>query len=357
MKKIGILTINDNYNLGNRLQNYATQEFLKDFEFKVETIQNIKNYYNSNYTFRVKEKIKNIIKYLSPKKKHKRYINFLRFNKNIEWSKYLIDYKHIPKEINEKYDYFITGSDQVWNPTFGRMSDIDFLTFADKNKRISLAASFGINEVPKDLKEYYKKRLIDFRALSVREERAKEIIEELTGRNDSIVILDPTMLIPVEKWNNVIKKPKMMKKIEGRKYILNYFLGNLSEKRKKEISRIAEENNCKIINLLDKNDDFYSCGPSEFLYLEKNAFLICTDSFHSTVFAILFNRPFIVFDREDSEVKMSSRLETLLSKFELKNQWFDKNIRNEQIKPEYNNVLKTLQEERNKAKKFFKNAI
>ena len=357
MKKIGILTINDNYNLGNRLQNYATQEFLKDFGLEVETIQNIKKYYNSNYTFRFKEKIKIIVKYILPKPKYKRYINFLKFNKNIKWSNYLIDYKHIPLEINEEYNYFVTGSDQVWNPNFGRMSDIDFLTFADKRKRISLAASFGINEVPKNLKNYYKKRLIDFRALSVREERAKEIIEELTGRKDSIVILDPTMLIPEEKWDNVIKKPKMMKKLEGKKYILNYFLGNLSEKRKKEISRIAKENNCKIINILDKNDNFYSCGPSEFLYLEKNAFLICTDSFHSTVFSILFNRPFIVFDREDSEVKMSSRLETLLNKFGLKNQWFDKKIKNEQLDCDYSQVPQILKEERLKAKKFINEAL
>lgn len=357
MKKIGILTINDNYNLGNRLQNFATQEFLKDFGFEVETIQNIKKYYNSNYTFRAKEKIKIIVKYILPKQKYKRYINFLKFNKNINWSEYLIDYNHIPKEINTKYNYFVTGSDQVWNPNFGRMSDIDFLTFADKSKRISLAASFGINEIPKDLKEYYKNRLMDFRSLSVREERAKEIIEELTGRKDQIVILDPTMLIPVEKWNNVIKKPKRMKKIEGKKYILNYFLGNLSDKRKKEIERIAKENDCEVINILDKNDSFYVCGPSEFLYLEKNAFLICTDSFHSAVFAILFNRPFIVFDREDSEVKMNSRLETLLNKFGLNNQWFDKKIKNEQLECDYSQVPQILKEERLKAKKFIDEAL
>ena len=148
-----------------------------------------------------------------------------------------------------------------------------------------------------------------------------------------------------------------MKKLEKKKYILNYFLGNLSEKRKKEISRIAKENNCKIINILDKNDNFYSCGPSEFLYLEKNAFLICTDSFHSTVFSILFNRPFIVFDREDSEVKMSSRLETLLNKFGLKNQWFDKKIKNEQLDCDYSQVPQILKEERLKAKKFINEAL
>ena len=91
--------------------------------------------------------------------------------------------------------------------------------------------------------------------------------------------------------------------------------GELSKERKDEIERIAKENDCEIINILDKNSPFYVCGPSEFLYLEKHAFLICTDSFHSSVFAILYNRPFVIFDREDKEENMGSRLDTLINKF------------------------------------------
>ena len=64
-------------------------------------------------------------------------------------------------------------------------------------------------------------------------------------------------------------------------------------------------------------------GPSEFLYLEKNAFLICTDSFHSSVFAILYNVPFIIFNRENSKNLMNSRIETLLDNFKIKNRIFD----------------------------------
>ena len=104
-----------------------------------------------------------------------------------------------------------------------------------------------------------------------------------------------------------------MDDLNHKRYILTYFLGNLSDSRKKEISRIANEYDCEIINLLDKKDPFYSCcGPSEFLYLEKNAFLICTDSFHSSVFAILYDRPFIVFNREDKLQNMNSRIANLL---------------------------------------------
>ncbi len=356
MKKIGILTINDNSNLGNRLQNYATQEILKDLGFKVETIQNVKNIYNGNYSVLLKNKVKKIIKHFSPLPKHKRYVNFLKFNKNINWSKCFIDCNHIPKDINYRYDYFITGSDQVWNPTFGRMSDVDFLTFAEKDKRISFSASFGIDEIPNNMKEYYKERINGIKKISVREERAKKIINELTGRNDVEVLLDPTMLIKADKWLRIMKRPKTLDKLKGKKYILNYFLGNLSTKRYEEIQRVAKENDCEIINILDKNAPFYICGPSEFVYLEKNAFLICTDSFHSTVFAILFNRPFVVFDREDKEVKMNSRLETLLNKFGLNNRWFENKIDIQMLKANYE-INSILENERKKAQNFIENAI
>lgn len=356
MKNIAILTINDNLNTGNRLQNYATQIFLEKLGYKVETIQNIKNYYNGNYKYILKKNIKDLIKRISLNSKHQRYINFLKFNKNINWSKYFIDSKHIPIEINKKYDYFIVGSDQVWNYKFERATNVEFLTFADKQKRISFSASFGISDIPNKLKEYYAKNLNAMNKISVREERGKEIISELTNRKDVVVLLDPTMLISIEDWNKVIKRPKLLKKIPKRKYILNYFLGNLSSERKKEIERFANENGCSIINLLDKDDPFYKYGPSEFLYLEKNAFMICTDSFHSTVFAILFNKPFIVFDREDSNAKMNSRLETLLSKFKVEERWFKGKIEKSLLYANYN-ANEILESEREKAKKFIKEAL
>ena len=246
------------------------------------------------------------------------------------------------------------GSDQVWNPEFRRLSEIDLLKFAEPEQRIAFSASFGINEIPKESKEKTKRELEKFKAISVREDRGKEIIEELTDRKDVQVLVDPTMLLTAEEWDKVAKKPEQL---ETDKYILNYFLGNLSEKRRKEIERIAKDNNCKIINLLDKNGPFYQTGPSEFLYLEKNAFLICTDSFHSCVFAILYNRPFVVFDREDSNKKMNSRLDTLLKKFELENRWYKDKIEEEQLQVNYEETYKILEQERKKAKEFLKKAI
>ena len=164
------------------------------------------------------------------------------------------------------------------------------------------------------------------------------------------------MLLTADEWNKVAKRPKQLK---TDKYILNYFLGELSEKRKAEIDRIAKENNCEVINILDKNSPFYCTGPSEFLYLEKNAEVICTDSFHSCVFAILFNKPFIIFNREDKkEGNMNSRIETLINKFNLKNREYNgKEITKENLNHDYTEAYKILEEERKKSIKFLRQAL
>ena len=354
MKKIAILTINDNDNYGNRLQNYAVQECLKKFNNLVETISNIKGRYGKKIII---YKIKDIVKKLPLiNKKYTRYNNFMKFNKNINCSKYHIDENHMHDDLGEKYDCFFSGSDQVWNPNFNRLSDIDFLTFASKNKRNSFSASFGIDEIPDKLKGYYKNNLLQMNNISVREDRAKEMIVELTGRNDVEVLVDPTMLLNADEWDKVSKKPEQIK--EEEKYILNYFLGELSDSRKSEIERIAKENNCKIINIMDKRDPFYVSGPSEFLYLEKNAFLICTDSFHSSVFAILYNRPFIIFDREQEGLKsMNSRIDTLIEKFNLKNRRFSGLITKENLNHDYSEAYKILEKEREKSLNFLKKAL
>lgn len=350
MKKVAVLTINDDNNYGNRLQSYAVQELLKKYKLKVENIRNIEISIKHN----IKKMIKIFFNIDNQRKIQKRFKKFKEFNKNINFSKYKINKRKVSKRINNEYDIFFTGSDQVWNPNFGRMSDIDFLTFASKEKRNSISASFGIDKIPNNMREYYRKNLTDMNNISVREDKGKEIVEELTGRKDVEVLLDPTMLLTAEEWNKVSKKPKQLK---FNKYILNYFLGELSEERKNEINKIAKENQCEIINILDSNSPFYETGPSEFLYLEKNAFLVCTDSFHSCVFAILFNRPFIVFDREDKNISMNSRIETLLNKFQLQDRKFNGEISEKSLNWNYNEAYKILENEKIKVNKFFKKIL
>ena len=176
----------------------------------------------------------------------------------------------------------------------------------------------------------------------------------MSGRKDAEVLIDPTMLLAAEEWDKIAKKPEQVPK----KYILNYFLGNLTDNRKEAIEKLAKERNCEIINILDKNGLFYNTGPSEFLYLEKHAELVCTDTFHSCVFAIIFNRPFVVFDRIEPGVeKMNSRIETLLRKFNLKEHAYNNEITDKCFKHNYTEAYKILEAEKKKSVAFLRDNL
>lgn len=354
MKKIGIVTIVDNNNYGNRLQNYAVSSILKKMKFDVTTIKNVTSYNNRDkYVLR---KIKNIgsNSFNSYSENKNRKISFECFNQTINFSS-----KRITVYSKYCYDYLLVGSDQVWNPHFGRLRDVDLLDVKcnKETKKISFSASFGVNELPNHLdRQKLLKCFNDFEAISVREDAGKEILKDLGYKGEVSVLVDPTMLLTASEWDEVSKKPEMLK---TEKYILNYFLGDLSKERMNEIQRVAKENDCEVINILDKNSPFYECGPSEFLYLEKHAFLICTDSFHSSVFAVLYNRPFIVFDREqENVVNMNSRLDTLISKLKLENRKYNgKCITFENMNHNYTEAYKQLEIERKKSINFLKNAL
>ena len=338
MKRIGIVTLNGNNNYGNKLQNFALIYILKKFNFDINTLWK----YDSK---------KYILKTIIPLKRFKRYSSFQRFTNRYLNVKYFMDLE----KIKNKYDYYVVGSDQVWNYNFKTFSEDFFLPFSNREKNISYAASIGVDNVKSEFHEIFKNGLQNFKNISVREDSAKRIVEQYTNRDDIEVVLDPTMLLTDKDWENILKKPKG---IGDKKYILNYFLGNLSDERKKVIEKFAQENDFYVINLLDKNDPYYSCGPSEFLFLEKNAALICTDSFHSSVFAILFNRPFLVFDREQQGVEdMSSRIETLLSKFEIKDRKFNCNIEKKDLQHDYTRTYEILNEERKKSMNYLKKSL
>ena len=347
--KIGLITLNGNDNYGNKLQHYAIQKYFEKKGISVETIA-FYNYKKIGYY------LKHLYKYIT----RKRYRNFCRFDRNINYYKEKVFYKrniNIPSNIEKYFDYFLVGSDQVWNSSILSFKSFYLLDFIkNNNKKISVSASFGISNIPKKDIKLFKSELMKFKAISVREDRGKEMISELTGRNDIETLIDPTMILDEATWCKIMKKPKGL---SNRKYILNYFLGNLSNDKMFEIKKIAEKNNYVIINILDKNSPFYNCGPSEFLYLEKNASLICTDSFHSSVFAILFNVPFIVFKREQDGIEsINSRLDTLIQRFKLKDrEYTNHEILNENLKCDYKEAYKLLDKAKNDFDNFFDRAF
>lgn len=339
MKKVGIITIYDEDNYGNRLQNYAVQTILQNRGFDVETIK-----YNIEYT-------------MSIIKPGKRLNLFREFNKKINFAPdrlIMNQVSEIKEDLNKRYDYVVVGSDQIWNYAFKALfSDKVFASFVDKDKRIALSASIGVSELPEDPERYKicEKYMKEMYGISVREFAGKEIVEKISGRTDVKVLIDPTMMLTKEEWEKNIKKPEQIN--ENENYILTYFLGELDKKGKQELKEFSIRHNCKIINILDYKSPYYNIGPSEFLYLEKFAKLVVTDSFHSAVFAILFGTPFMVYERKDNEHhNMYSRIDTLLEKFNLEKARYMKNFDDSILEVDNNEIEKRLDEERAKFKKY-----
>lgn len=190
--------------------------------------------------------------------------------------------------------------------------------------------------------------------MSVREEAGKRIVEKLTGKEDVEVLIDPTMMLTKEEWESIMKKPE---NLQTDKFIVKSFLGNTTMQIEEELNRFVKEHKCKIIDISNKDSKFYDMGPAEFLYLEKNALLVATDSFHACVFSILFSTPFVIFEREDSVASMYSRIETLIEKFQLKNSIFTGKIEEKVLENYEEKTYQILEKEREKVNKFLERAL
>ncbi len=322
---IGIITIMDYTNYGNRLQNYALYHLLsRKFGCKTVTLASyeLKPFDDGNYIVWFKNQILKklcIFPHFVEKKFDSnvtRWANFEKWSKKIPTKKYY-NCKQLPQNINNNYDYFFVGSDQVWNYHFSssRFNDF-FLKFANKEKRVSISASFGVDEIPKEWEQIYIDGLKNFTCISVREDAGQAIVKKLIGM-DVPVLIDPVMMLSKEEWLKVSKKPRIDC---SKPYILKYYLGNELEKDK--IDTWAKNNGYEVYELLnDKIPELHSAGPGEFISLINNAEMICSDSFHCIVFSIIFSKPFIVYERQGKENYMTSRLNTLLKKFNLQDRW------------------------------------
>lgn len=337
MKKVGILTLYGYINYGNRLQNYAVQRIFEKYGYVGTTLV-------------VRNSLKPLLKTMMMVfKAHigsveaKRYMNFFKFTKeNINTELVFSKDMKIKGKIDKKYDYFVVGSDQVWNP-YIRVQERDnfFLKFTSKDKRLCIAPSFGVEEIPEEFLNDFKEGLQGFDYLCCREDAGAEIIYNLIGRNAEVLI-DPTLALNVDDWKKIFVVPKNYRQ---KRYMLCAFLGRITEERREVLRNIAESESLEIIDIF--NDFPYD--PGEMLYILYNSSLVCTDSYHFTAFSINFNKAFFVFERvgKGVEEKMFSRIETLLSKFGLKERLYSDEIKNRLI-CDFSNANYVLKVERNK---------
>jgi hypothetical protein len=369
--KIGIITLPGNFNYGNRLQNYALEYTLRQLNFEVETLHiSIQD----SWAKRVLRKVKNpkelifaIQKRVSvtDEKIKEQSELFMKMCKAKEvilspftetyLSNIEIDLKNLT--LND-YRYFITGSDQVWNPDFIGFREHFFLTFAPREKRIAYAASFGISEIPSKFSKHFKKMLQGMDKISVREEAGVEIVRTLTGRAATLAV-DPTMLLAKSEWQDLIRTQKTSAVPKDEKFVFVYMLREYAKNQQRQVGDFAAKCGYKVIqvmgDLYDESHVIYN--PIEFIEAISKAEMVFSDSFHCGVFAIILNTPFVIFEREGGN--MSSRLQTLLNRFDLSGNLYHKGMSFEERRSntDFSQVERVLAKGREEGLAFLKEAL
>lgn len=335
MGKIGLVCVT-NHNYGSILQTFALQTIVNNWGVETEIVRYNESKFSKIRRLRNKEYMRTRFKVIEKKITltflYRKYSHLLQ-ERNIAFSKFIStnlkfsDVLFSLSELNRKaynYDIVLLGSDQVWHPMNLYMNFFTLNFVPDKIIKAAYAPSFGVSKIPKSYKESYRKYINRIQYLSCREAAGVDIIYDLTGKKPPMVC-DPTMLLSREDWLQVLPgKTKY-----PFKYIFCYFIGDNPEQREL-VLKLKETTGYKIITLLhideyissDSNYGDYTpfdVDPLDFLELIKNAEYIMTDSFHASVFSILFHKAFFTFNRFENikEKSTNSRIDSLLGVLDL----------------------------------------
>ena len=303
--KIALLSFHNAANYGASLQAYSLQRFLLDNGYDCEYI----NYINKSraheycmswhiYDTLKHGKLKSAVAYLagSPFLELRKWRFKLFYNKFLKKTVQVYHNSAEATVLNDQYDRFIVGSDQVWNPVCNGYDAAFMLDFVeDGRKKVAYSPSFGMSVIPDELKETYKKNLSDFYALGVRELIGKELIKDLTGR-DATVAIDPVMLLTKEQWLSLVPEKRRKER-----YIFSY------TNRDSQIADFFQTGyqlsgrKHYILSRYTRPMDFinpttcvkYCMSPQEFISTIAYADLVVTASFHGVAMSILLSRPFL----------------------------------------------------------------
>ena len=319
--KVCIVTLYGQFNYGNRLQNYALQTVLQQFGCDVVSVAAVKKEGNIKYLIKKYFEKNNGRIRLKKRKDILRERRFSEFtDRNIITELYHTTDGRIPEKVGSEYDRFIVGSDQVWNPIFWRDDEYSpemynyFLMFTTR-KKASYAASFGLDSIPSNWEERFEKNILGIDLISVREMSGKNIVSKLGL--DSELVLDPTLLLDAKQWKQI--KSDFVPK--DKKYDLLYFLGD-------KPPSLPMDPNIEVIDLMNSKCRYFTCGPETFLELIDNARTVYTDSFHATVFSLVFHTPFIIYGRTiRGGTGMNSRILSLLDAFGIDTRDFSEGVK------------------------------
>lgn len=314
MNRIAIITWLTYRNYGTLLQAYALQYYLKNKGYN-NAILNDKTIIPK--PSKKKALIRRIALFIIRKRK---IFNKIKLKNDALFEQFKRRYIQVDYNvedllgIEQRYDTFICGSDQIWNPFSldNPNAGFYFASFTTK-KKIAYAPSFGVSEIPRQYNARLEDFTIEFAFLSAREKQGVDILHELTGK-EVVRVVDPTLLLDKEQWNMLLPQKSPCKE----KYILAYFL-TPNAVFLNSAKEYAKRRGLKLkMFFTDKNYYGYDCdliiaGPIEFLHYVRHAEILFTDSFHGSIFASIFHIQFFTFRRfKQTDKSQNSRVENLL---------------------------------------------
>ena len=309
--KIAIITFHRAINYGAILQAYALQKTLENKKISADIIDYRGLYDTESKSLNLKDILKRIIwfkKYVQVNQKQKKFTDFL--NKYMTLT-HVIEKEEL-RDLNQLYDCFISGSDQVWNLDITKQDSAFFLDFVDeKKKRKTYAASFGYNTIPEKYVDITLEYLKQFSSILVRESGAAEWIRKKANLKCDTVC-DPTLLLDASEWSNIEKKPNYIKE----PLILIYTVAQ-AEHLIKLALEYSKQFHYHIYYIrtapfkdIDGIESLYNVGPEEFLYFIHHSKCVFTSSFHGLALSVKYNTPF-VYEANESINNNVSRLSSL----------------------------------------------
>lgn len=356
-------------NYGTSLQGYAMLKKIQQLGYEVEVIKYIKRlstwqkikfvvnalrageWKNIQHRLTSKQMLKKYPVYAAGIAERTTAVNAYKQKKLIPLFHEYIGYDALHKG-SLNYAAVVVGSDQVWTPMSLPNKFFNLLFVSDSVRKVAYASSFGISEIPSFQRKATGAYLDRFYKIGVREQRGKEIVEELSHQK-ATVVADPTMLLSREEWEQEIADAHTTTE---ELYIFCYFLGTNQEARK-AAKELKEKTGYKIITIrhmdeyvpedeLFGDEAPYNVDPNDFVKYISRAAYVCTDSFHCTVFSILFHRQFMTFYRfaEGSKTGRNSRINSLFDLFELQERLYKGDINKITNPIDYNSVDEKLSE-------------
>lgn len=342
--KSGILTFHQSRNYGAVLQAYALCSVLNKLNIDAEII----NYSCPHIDERLKlwNSNKNIIKsILQFVFRFRKKLAFDSFENNVLKKSKKIEREEIVEFLN-RYDAVVVGSDQVWNEQIIGNDNVYFLDNVDSQK-IAYAASAGdAIEISKSALNYIKQ--FDF--VSVREKKLQHYL--LSQDIKSCICCDPTILAGKDCFEQIVAPP-----IKHKEYVFVFMIWN-SKSLLNNAKKFAEANGLEVVSSKESIDFFLHCRPEEFLSWIKNATYVFTNSFHGTVFSLLYHKKFVSSICKKQGEKNIRIQELLTSVGCCSNFITDENCQVENItEPNFDLIDKHLQEIRNESLMYLKNSL